>query len=260
MLHFINVATATLAAVLLTAISSSPKAWAATVFTGSSFTGSSHGAFGTPVIDTLIDANATFSIEKPNAQSESFILGEPGNGSMPNKLTFVGTTFSTMPEQVFSVGSLSYLNGQTFSGTNVSSVPLGVSLNFLQPGPTQQQFQYSFAFNLTPNSDQSSSADNLTLSENPAPQTFEFEQAKYNLKILGFSVDNGVTFTRDFQVPEDQIANGVLLAQIKLASLSSSPIEPEKPQDIPEPALLQALLLVGATTVVLRKRTRIASA
>jgi hypothetical protein len=255
MLHFINVATATLAAVLLTIISSSPKAWAATVFTGNS-----NGVFGTPVIDTLIDTNATFSIEKPNAQSESFILGEPGNGSMPNKLTFVGTAFSTVPEQVFSVGSLSYLNGQTFSGTHVSSVPLGVSLNFLQPGPTQQQFQYSFTFNLTPNSDQSSSADNLTLSENPAPQTFEVEQAKYDLKILGFSVDNGVTFTRDFQVPEDQIANGILLAQIKLASLPSSPIEPERPQDIPEPPLLEALLLAGATTVVLRKRTCIASA
>jgi hypothetical protein len=254
MLHFINIATATLAAVLLTALSPSSKAWAATLFTGSSY-----GAFGTPVIDTVIDSNATFSIEKPNAQSESFILGEPGDGSMPNKLTFVGTTFSAIPEQVFSVGSLSYLNGQTFSGTNVSSVPLGVRLNFLQPAPTQQQFEYSFAFNLTPNSDQSSSADSLTLSKNPAPQTFEFEQAKYNLEILGFSIDNGVTFTRDFQVPEDQIADGVLLAQIKLASLSGSPTEPENPQDIPEPAMLQAILLLGATTVLL-KRSRMASA
>ncbi len=247
MLHFIKATTATLAAVLLTALSPSSKAWA-TVFTGSS-----NGTFGTPIIDPAIDTNATFSIEKPNAQTESFILGEPGNGSMPNKLTFIGENFSTIPGQIFSIGSLSYLNGQTFSGTNVSSVPLSVDLNFLQPAMAQQKFEYSFAFNLTPNSEQSSSADTLTLSNNPTPRTFEIEQAKYSLEVLGFSLDNGTSFTQDFQVPEDQVANGFLFAQIKLAAMSNGPTTPSNPEDIPEPAMLQALLLVSATTLLMRR-------
>jgi hypothetical protein len=253
MLHFIQATTATLAAVLLTALLPSSKAWATT------FTGSSNGTFGTPVIDTAIDSNATFSIEKPDSQTESFILGEPGNGSVPNKLTFAGTTFSTVPEQIFSVGSLSYLNGQTFSGTNVSSVPLSVAFNFLQPAMAQQKFEYNFTFNLTPNTDQSSSADSLTLSNNPAPRTFEIEQAKYSLEVLGFSLDNGTTFTQNFQVPEDQVANGLLFAQIKLASMSNGPTEPNTPTDIPEPAMLQALMLLGVTTLLM-KRTKIAPA
>ncbi len=253
MLHSINVAMATLAAVLLTALSPNPKAWAA------GFIGSSNGTFGTPIIDPSVDSEPTFSIENPDAQTESFILGEPGNGSMPNKLTFTGTTFSAIPEQVFSVGALSYLNGQTFSGTNVSSVPLSVNLNFLQPAMTQQTFEYSFAFNLTPNSDQGSSADSLTLSSSSAPRTFEIEQKKYSLEILGFSLDNGASFTQDFQVPEDQVANGILFAQIKLASMPSEPTEPANPTDIPEPAMLQAMLLLGLTTL-LSKRNSIAPA
>jgi hypothetical protein len=254
MLRFIKAATATLAAVLLTALSSNSKVWAATVFAGDSL-----GTFGTPTVDAAVDANATFSIENPNAQTESFLLGEPGDGSVPNKLTFIGTTFSTAPEQVFSVGTLSYLNGQTFKGTNVSNVPLGVNLTFLQPVLTQQRFDYSFAFSLTPNRDRDSSADSLTLSENPTPRPLEIEQAKYSLEILGFSLDNGATFTRDLQVSEDQVANGILFAQIRLASIAAEPTAPAAPTDIPEPAVGQALLLLGITTTLL-KRARPASA
>ncbi len=250
--HFITVAPATSIALLLTALLPSSKAWAATFFMGGST-----GEFGTPVVDPVVDAEATFSVEKPSFETELFISGEPGAGSMPNKLTFTQKSFSAIPDQIFSVGSLSYLNGQTFSGTNVSSVPISINLSLLEPAQTQQQFKYSFMFNLTPNADTNSSADSLTISENPAPQTFTLAQETYSVKVLGFSPDNGVTFTRRFQVPEDQAIDSTLFAQIEREEpIPNSPMQPTDPTDVPEPAFLSGLVVLGGTILLKKKHQR----
>ena len=252
--HFTNVASVTSTALLLTALLPSSKAWAATFFMGGS-----SGEFGTPIVDPSVDDAATFSVEKPSSETESFISGEPGEGSMPNKLSFTNTSFAAIPDQIFSVGSLSYLNGQTFSGTNVSSVPISINLSFLEPTQTQQfEFgvTYSFTFNLTPNADTSGSADSLTISENPAPQTFAIAQEAYSLEVLGFSPDNGATFTRRFQVPEDQAINSTLFAQIKReGAMPESPMQPTNPTDVPEPAFLSGLAVLGGA-ILLKKKQR----
>ncbi len=220
--------------------------------------GGSNGEFGTPVVNPVVDDEATFSVEKPDSETESFILGEPGEGSMPNKLTFIEKSFAAIPDQIFSVGSLSYLNGQTFSGTNVSSVPISINLSFLKPAQAQQfeyGFMYSFIYNLTPNADTTSSADSLTISENPAPQTFTLAQETYSLEILGFSPDNGTTFTRRFQVPEDQTIDSTLFAQIRLKeSMPTSPMQPTAPTDVPEPAFLSGLVVLGGAIALRKKR------
>ncbi|MGB3300073.1 MAG: choice-of-anchor K domain-containing protein [Phormidesmis sp.] len=273
--YFANVASATFVAILITALSPSSKAWAATLFMGDS-----NGTFGSPTIDSSVDSAATFSIEKPNSETESFVSGEPGDGSMPNKLTFVRRSFSALPNQAFSIGSLSYLNGQTFSGTNVSSVPISISLNLLEPAQTQQ-FEYSFMFNLTPNADTHSSADSLTISDNPTPQAFTLAQETYQLKVLGFSADNGVTFTRQFQVPEDQAINSVLFAQIEKEDSmpepptkptepespiqqptepTEPPVQPTEPTEVPEPVLLSGLLAGGSVILLKKRRSNLAQA
>lgn len=108
---------------------------------------------------------------------------------MPNRLAFSVSGFATAENQLFSVGSLSYLNGQTFSGTNVSGVPFILELILNSPIQSQFQFQYQFGFNLTPNTDPGSTADTLTLSSRTQSQSFDFEQNPYSLDLLGFSLD-----------------------------------------------------------------------
>ncbi len=251
MLHSVKFASATLVAVLLSALAPSAKVWAAVIVSGSS-----SGSFGTPLVDLSVDSESLFSIEKLDSQTETFTLGEAGGDSMPNQLTFISKDFTATSEQAFSVGTLKYLNGQTFSGTNASSVPLGVNINLLQPTRSQQQFEYRFAFNLTPNTD-SNSADSLTISENPSPQTFTVEQDTYSIEILGFSPDDGATFTRSFQIPEDQSVDSTLFAQIKLASMTSGGSGADQPTDIPEPTAIAGLLVIAGAMRIRRSRTTI---
>lgn len=249
MLHPINIIKAAFAAAVLTASMPSVNAQAAALFTGDS-----RGTFGTPLIDPSVDFEAMFSIENPDPQTEAFLLGEPGPNSTPNRLSFTGQEFSASPQQAFSVGSLTYRNGQTFEGTNVSSVPLSISLNLVQPLQTQRSFDYRFTFNLTPNTNSTGSADSLTISENPAAQRLFIQQEKFSVELLGFSPDNGSTFTRSFQVPEDQSTSSTLFAQIKPEQIDIQ--QPEVPTEVPEPAVLSGLLILGAAIRIRQNSAR----
>ena len=199
------------------------------------FLGDSSGTFNSPSIDQAVDPEATFSTEKPNPQSETFVLGRPDDRSMPNKLTFWSNSFAATSEQAFAVGNLTYFNGQTFSGTHVSSVPLSIQLNLTQPAQAQRQFEYTFGFDLTPNTDLDGSADRLLVSDNPAAQTFAFDQAVYSLSLLGFSADGGATFARSFQVPEEMTTSSQLYAQIKQISPEHATDKPTVPLPSPTP-------------------------
>ncbi|MGC1310219.1 MAG: choice-of-anchor K domain-containing protein [Phormidesmis sp.] len=249
MLHSANPASVAFIAALLAPLLSITPAFAAV------FTGNSNGTFGKPAIDPVAEPNATFSIEKSSSQGslqgETFVSGKPGTGSMPNRLSFTGSPFTALPNRPFAAGSLFYLNGQTFRGTNVSSVPLSINLSFDQPAQAQNQFEYSIDFDLTTNRDPAGSADNLIISDDPAAQTFQFEEATYLVELLGFSQDNGNAFTRNFQVLEDQVIDSTLFAQVKLASIDPVPELPTA--ELPEPATVTGLLALGATTLLKRK-------
>lgn len=265
MLHPLHLASSTFAAVSLVLFQSS-HAWAATLFLGNS-----SGTFESPLVDQSVDPEATFSTEKPNPQSETFVMGRPDNSSIPNKLTFWSNSFAAIPEQAFAVGNLTYLNGQTFTGTHVSSVPLSIQLNLAEPAQAQRRFKYTFGFDLTPNTDLNGSADNLLVSDNPQAQTFKFDQKLYSLALLGFSPDGGATFSRIFEVPEDKTISSTLYAQIKLASpqhLSGQPpvmplppeMPPETPSEtpvkVPEPAAVAGLMLLSGALFSKRQATR----
>ncbi len=242
-------ASATLAATLLAVCAYSSRAQAAIVITGNSA-----GAFGIPDIDEAVDSDPVFSIERPAPLTETFMLGEAGEMSTANKLTFAGKSFAAMSDQSFSIGTLTYLNGQTFSGTNASSVPLGVNINLLQPAQIQQQFEYRFTFNLTSNSDEDNSDDSLSISQNPEPQTFTIDQQRYSVEVLGFSPDNGATFTRSFQVPEDQAVDSTLFAQIQSIAMDGD--GGQQPTDIPEPAFVLGLAAMAGAMVTRARQSR----
>lgn len=244
MFHSVRAASATAVAVVSLIVSAvNAPAKAAVIFTGES-----SGTFGTPTIDPAVDPNATFRTERPNPGSEIFILGDPGEGSMPNQLAFSRTPFAISTDRPFSVGNLSYLNGQTFSGTNVSSVPFSVELALNPPVQSQYRFAYQFTFNLTPNTTDNtdSTADTLDISGNPQTQSFDFENDTYSLGLLGFSQDGGATFTQELRALEDQTVNSQLFAQIQLTSVAPPT---ESPVSIPEPALLLGLSLIGGVSL-----------
>src|SRR6266705_354284 len=54
-------------------------------------------------------------------------------GSLPNELSFSGSTFAGPFETPFTVGTLSYFNGTTFQGTEPSAVDLAVTISFTAP-------------------------------------------------------------------------------------------------------------------------------
>ena len=247
MFHSVRAASATAFAVVSLIVSAvNAPARAAVIFTGNS-----SGTFGAPTIDPEVDPDATFRTESPAPGSEIFILGDPGEGSMPNQLAFSHAPFVASTNQPFSVGNLSYLNGQTFSGTNVSSVPFNLELALNPPVQSEYQFQYQFTFNLTPNTtdDTNATADTLNISGNPQTQSFEFEDNIYSLSLLGFSQDEGTTFTQELQAFEDQTVDSQLFAQIKLNSIAP-PTNP--PTSVPEPALPSGLLLLSGMSLLKR--------
>ncbi|MEL6814141.1 MAG: choice-of-anchor K domain-containing protein [Cyanobacteria bacterium J06598_3] len=243
--HYASLTAATLTAVSLSFLLPPQQANAASIFTGSSV-----GTFGKPTVNPETDPDALFSIENSGPQSETFVLGEADTGSMPNKLTFSGTNFSTNADQPFAIGDLSYFNGQTFIGTNVSSVPIDITLAFNQPIQAQRQFGYRFDFDLTPNTD-TSNADHLVIAEAPVPQTIVTEDTRYRIELLGFSQDNGATFGQSFETPEDMLVNSTLFAQLKLATIDRD-INPPGPTEVPEPHTFAGLLLLGSV-MLLRK-------
>lgn len=211
------------------------------------FVGSSRGTFGTPLVDPSIDAEATFRTETPNLLTELFFLGEPGPDSTPNQLSFTSQNFSVPSQEPFSIGTLTYRNGQTFQGTNVSSVPLNVSLNLIQPSQTQRDFDYRFTFSLTPNVEDSDSADRLTISENPAPQILSTQEGAFRIELLGFSLNAGTTFTRNFQISEDQSVSSTLFAQIQPEVIQQpDDVDPKQPMQVPEPSLITGFLMLCA--------------
>ena len=229
---------------LITLFANSPAN--AAIFTGSSST------FGPPTIDPAVDPNATFSVENLTASTERFSLGQPGEGSMPNRVAFTATDFLAAGDRPFSIGRLSYLNGQTFSGTNVSSVPFSVELALNPPVSAQFQFRYQFAFNLTPNAaaDTDTTADTLAIADSNGAQLFSIGQDLYSLSLLGFSLDRGRTFTQSLSAFEDQTVDSQLFAQIRLAALFPPP---DLSATVPEPTSRSALLIVGSALLIRRR-------
>ena len=195
------------------------------------FTGNSSGHFSTPYVEPDRDPNATFSIENTSDRT-TFTSGKPGDTSLPNRLTFSQEAIATNGS-LFPIGTLSFFNGQTFDGTNVSSVPLNVELALDSVNAAPFQFQYQLSFDLTLNNaeDYNSNADTILIEGNTQPRPLEFGRNFYQLTLLGFSQDDGRTFSRSLQAFEEQSVDSVLFAKIERAIKNGT-----NTADIPEPS------------------------
>ncbi len=108
----------------------------------------------------------------------SFNWGEPSSdlfGSQSN-LTFVGNSFSPSAGEIFKLGTLTYHNGATISGTDVTGIELDIPLNF---DNTSRNFSYHTSLSInntlnigTPISTPEGNADIVSFLGNTFPYTF----------------------------------------------------------------------------------------
>jgi hypothetical protein len=119
------------------------------------FTGNSAGNFHSPLGDKNLLTNLIAGLRLPQ-----FKWGEPaGKIDQQNELDFTGASFSRIaPDEEFVVGTLSYYNGTTKTGTNATSVKIAIDLNLTEPAVTEK---LNFTFNLlsTPNKGKSADDD-----------------------------------------------------------------------------------------------------
>ncbi|HEX2747978.1 MAG TPA: choice-of-anchor K domain-containing protein [Verrucomicrobiales bacterium] len=119
------------------------------------FTGTSAGNFYSPAGDKKLVTNLTGGLRSP-----VFKWGTPADlTDKQNQLTFTGSSFSKIaPDKEFVLGTLSYYNGTTNSGTNATSVKIAIDLNLSEPAVKET---LTFTFNLlsTPNNGKTEDAD-----------------------------------------------------------------------------------------------------
>ena len=163
--------------------------------------------------------------------------GAPASGSFTNYIQYDGLGFSTDLDTLFAVGNFTFRNGTTLSNSHnfTGDLPLDVKLSFTNPLVGDEQFQYTFNYEQTPNihDDPVLDADILKFPTNGlTDNTFNVDGVDYTLMLMGFSSDGGNTFVSEFDSPEESIAEAMLYAQIRAKS-------------IPEPTTIAGLGLFG---------------
>lgn len=150
-------------------------------------------------------------------ETHSFKWGEANFGTYPNELTFVINPFSTQLNERFKVGDLIYFNGTTNFDTNVESVPLDIELELYEPTRRTESFEFDFDIVATDNNGTpEENADFVFPVSRVSDGSFRFQGEDYTIRLLGFSQNNGRTFTEEFRVLEDARTTAGLYARIEL--------------------------------------------
>jgi hypothetical protein len=154
------------------------------------------------------------------------------NGSS-SSVTFDGTSFYTEEQSSFKLGSLTFYNGTTKKGTSIKSVDLSIDIDFTDPYTGEELFSFTFSvFNTNNVGDPWTDADYLYFPDSYPDTSFQYQDENYNLRLLGFSQDEGVNILEQFHVLEGESTEADLYAHV------TGGIDP-----IPEPG---TLLLLGS--------------
>ena len=172
-----------------------------------------------------------------------------GFGTGPNSLSFAGTTFASVVETPFRVGTITYFNGTTAVGTTPSSVMLNLGLTFTEPLLPPVFGSYLFTLNTTPNtSDPDASADFVDLPSGFSFTDFVIGSTTYRIRLTGFEnvVGDGFLTSNPLQL---HVREG-LSARADLFAVVTTQVN-----TIPEPETY-ALMLAGLAAVGVFARRR----
>jgi hypothetical protein len=182
-----------------------------------SFTGGASGIFVNPTGGS--------GMVTTGVNSNSFTWGS-GVNSPSSSLNFTGVTFAgIVPEQTFSLGSLSYFNGTVLDGTQCLSVGLQTTLAFTSPVGLTKNFDFNFDLLNTPNTGTpEQNADSVFLSSLFPTTTFTVDGIDYTLKLgFGSVIGGGFSEVSKFSVLEGQSASADLIGIITASQPSSVP-------------------------------------
>jgi prepilin-type N-terminal cleavage/methylation domain-containing protein len=201
------------------------------------FGGNSAGVFSSPAGDSGLVTNLVGLVK--NAWFE---WGSPAldlGYTVPNSLSFTGRSFTEIaPEERFALGTLTYYNGSTYTGTNATSVQLEVTLDFSSPAAVER---LPFTFNLL--STRNTKAERIMDNRNEeAERRMDDDDADYvyipdvstrfNTTIkgrtfylvlsFGSSSDNGFTTINEFHTHENKTMTGTIFGRFTTKPPSGS--------------------------------------
>jgi hypothetical protein len=205
---------------------------------------------------TFINPNPSGSpIVTTGVGTSSFTWGQ-GDPNPPNSMNFAGGPFNTTTGTSFELGTLTYFNGTTDSGTTPMSVQLSVSLAFTMPaGAGTQTSAFTLNLDSTPNTGTAQqNADFVTFPSGFSNTIFTVSGTKYTLELTGFeNVTGNAGFlgsngNTEFHVEEGGTASAQLFGMVT-SDLSGVSVAPE-----PSTFYVGAMGAAGLIAYGLRRR------
>ena len=176
------------------------------------FTGRTRGLFHTPIGDLSLLTNLVASLKLP-----IFNWGLPTKGSRQNSLTFTGDSFERIaPDQEFKLGTLSYYNGTTHTGTNATSVQFKIDLDLTIPG-VNESLNYTLKLLSTSNlgKDPDVDADYVWIPEVATSFQTIIKGKRFALFLrFGEHSKNGFTTIDTFHAHEDKTLTGTIYGRL----------------------------------------------
>jgi hypothetical protein len=150
-----------------------------------------------------------------------FTWGTPGSfGTGPSSLTFEGTSFSTITEQEFLLGTLTFYNGTIEASSDADMIDLKVNMELSSHSGISQSFIYSLELIDTPgtrNTPPEIQADIVKLPSLSPDSIFTIDGAAYTLELTFGNVigsNGGFSERNRFFVYEGESASAELRGKI----------------------------------------------
>lgn len=169
------------------------------------FRGTSTAAFENP------DGGVTTGVGTPN-----FTWGEGFEGSLPSRFAFAPNRINARSGKPFSLGRLTYFNGETVIGTEANQVDLVLEIGLTKPEiGNAPPLQHTLKMRSTENTDDpDASADVVSLGAGTTIN-IKIKRKNYALRILGFGSASSGQFTpeQQFVVREQATDTADLIAE-----------------------------------------------
>ena len=168
-------------------------------------------------IDAVTNRQDLTGFTKGNfgAAGNKISLGTPEFASF---VQFDGTNFSTGTDSNFTLGKLTYQNGETDGGSEPKGdIPLNIALSVTQPESNTQTFKFVVKNQVTVNSTRNAVLDGDRLLFSGAglsKDRIKVAGVEYTLDLFGFTSDGGKSTVGQFDSPEGTTATATLLGKI----------------------------------------------